>query len=74
MTTRKTRVSITNVGLPAPRWFKRLSKAVSILSNTAVVIMLALGYAEDSLIMLIVRVGISGLMSFIEALLVDSNE
>ena len=68
-----TKVSITNVGLPAPKWFKRLSKAVSILSNTAVVIMLALGYAEDSLIMLIARVGISGFMSFIEALLTDSD-
>ena len=68
------KVSITNVGLPAPRWFKRISKAVSILSNTAVVIMLGLGYAEDSLVMLVIRVGISGLMSFIEALLVDSND
>ncbi len=73
MTTRKAKVSITNVGLPAPKWFKRLSKAVSILSNTAVVIMLALGYAEDSLVMLIARVGISGFMSFIEALLTDSE-
>ena len=68
-----TKVSITNVALPAPKWFKRLSKAVSILSNTAVVIMLALGYAEDSLIMLVARVGISGFMSFIEALLTDSD-
>lgn len=69
-----TKVSITNVALPAPKWFKRLSKAVSILSNTAVVIMLALGYAEDSLIMLIARVGISGLMGTIEALLTDNND
>lgn len=68
-----TKVSITNVALPAPKWFKRLSKAVSILSNTAVIIMLALGYAEDSLIMLMARVGISGFMSFIEALLTDSD-
>lgn len=68
------KVSITNIGLPAPRWFKRLSKAVSILSNTTVAIMLLAGYAEDSLVMLVLRIGISGLMSGIEALLTDSNE
>lgn len=69
-----TKVSIKNINSTPPKWFKRLNKSVSILSNTAVVIMLALGYAEDSLIMLIARVGISGLMGTIEALLTDNND
>lgn len=65
---------MAKISIKKPQWFKRVNKAVSILSNTAVVIMLALGYAEDSLVMLIARVGISGLMGFLEALLTDSEE
>lgn len=52
--------------LPKYEQFLKISKAVSILSNTLVIIFLGLGYSEDSLILLISRVGISGLMSIIE--------
>ena len=52
--------------LPNKQKFQKISKAVSIISNTLVIILLGLGFEENSLILLIARVGISGLMSAIE--------
>jgi len=66
-------VHYKNVNCPEPRWFRRLKNAVSTASNTVVILLLATGYSEDSLTILYVRVGISGLMSFIGALLSDSE-
>lgn len=70
----KTTISRKNVKCPAPLWFIRLKKAVSRLSNTAVIILLASGYGEESLMILWIRVGISGVLDAIEMLLSDTEE
>lgn len=53
--------------------FTKIKNAVSILSDTTVVILLALGYAENSLVILICRVGISGIMNAINVFLKDEE-
>lgn len=52
-----------------PFWFTKAKNVVSILSDTAVVMLLALGYADNSMEILICRVGISGIMNALNALL-----
>lgn len=53
--------------------FTKIKNAVSILSDTAVVMLLALGYAENSMEILICRVGISGIMNTINVFLKEEN-
>jgi hypothetical protein len=53
--------------------FTKIKNAVSILSDTAVVILLALGYAENSMEILICRVGISGIMNALNVFLKDEE-
>lgn len=69
-----TTISIRNTSKPAPRWFRRTKKAVTILSDTAVIILLALGHAENSLAMLLIRVGLSGLLTAMESLLANGED
>lgn len=60
---------------PAPRWFRKTKQALTLLADTACVILLAMGHSEDSLIMLILRVGLSGVLQSLEIVLSeDSNQ
>jgi hypothetical protein len=59
---------------PAPKWFRKTKKAVSILSDSACVMLLAMGQAENSLVILWCRVGISALMNALEAVLVEDDD
>jgi hypothetical protein len=62
---------IERAASPAPKWFRKLKKALTLLADTAVVILLAMGYAENSLLMLCLRVGLSGALQSLEAILVE---
>ena len=62
---------ITRVSSPAPKWFRKTKRALTLLSDTAIVILLSMGYAENSLILLYLRVGLSGVLQAVEAILVD---
>lgn len=64
-------VSIKNVRKKAPSTFIKAKKAVSILSNAAVVMLLAMGHAENSTAMLIARVAISAVMEAVEAVIAE---
>lgn len=67
-----TTVSLTgaNINNPAPQWFTKTKSAVSILSNTAVIILLAAGIAKDNaLLILILRTGISGVFDALNGVL-----
>jgi len=69
----QTTFSTDNTGKPAPKWFRKLKKALTILSDTTAIILLALGYAENSLIMLMCRIGLSGVLESCEALLANGE-
>lgn len=58
----------------APKWFRKLKRASTILADGAVVMMLAMGYTENSLIILWCRVGLSTGLQALEAVLVESDE
>ena len=62
---------IERANKPAPAWFRKTKKALTLLSDTAVVILLAMGFAENSLLMLCLRVGLSGVLQALEAVLVE---
>lgn len=65
---------VENVNKPAPRWFRKTKKAITLLSDTACVMLLSMGHAENSFIMLWCRVGISGVLQSLEAILANGEE
>jgi len=75
MTTKKNEitVSLKNVSSPAPRWFRKLKKAVTILADTSTIILLSIGYSEESLLILILRVGLSGIFEATESILANGE-
>lgn len=56
-----------------PNWFRKLDKVISLTSNTAILVLLAMGYTEDSLIMLIVRIITSYIMSLLDIFITDTS-
>jgi hypothetical protein len=70
----KITASIKNMNKPAPKWFRKLKRVTSLLSDSAIVILLALGYSDSSLIMLFCRVGISAVMNSLEVILANGEE
>lgn len=70
----QTTISPDNVHKPAPRWFRKLKRAVTVLSDTAVIMLLATGHEQNSIIMLWCRVGISGVLTALETLLANGED
>jgi len=65
---------LKNINKNTPVWFRKLRKAVTLISDATIVIMLGIGYTDNSLIMLVLRVGISAVMSSIEVFLTDEPD
>jgi hypothetical protein len=59
---------------PAPRWFRKLKKALTLLADTACVILLTMGFQENSFLMLCLRVGLSGVLQSLEIILSGDEE
>ena len=68
-----TTISRKNIYKSAPVWFRKTKKALTILQDTTVIILLALGQSEHSLLMLLIRVGLSGALTALEAVLADEK-
>lgn len=64
---------IQNFG-KTPTWFTRTKNALDILVDGAIVFLLALGHADSSLIMLILRIGYVYLMKSISTFLGEEKE
>lgn len=64
---------ISNIKKPAPKWFRILNRIWSPTENTVIVILLALGYTNESLAMLLIKVGSSYGRTLLEAVLVESE-
>ncbi|NCT92956.1 MAG: hypothetical protein GXC72_00905 [Chitinophagaceae bacterium] len=65
---------IENTKKPAPRWFRKTKRAAEMLSDTAIVMLISMGYAENSLVMLWLRVGLSGILNTLEMVLANGEE
>lgn len=61
------------VSQPAPKWFRKTKRATTLLSDTAIVMLLAMGYSDDSFLLLCLRVGVSGVLQTVEAILVEND-
>jgi len=64
---------LKNISKPAPKWFRKTQRVVGIAQDTIIVIMLAMGYSEQSLLMLIIRIGVSNLLKMVEAILKEDD-
>lgn len=69
-----TKKLISRINQNTPVWFRKLRKAITTLSDATIVILLGIGYTDDSLIMLVLRVGLSALMSSIEIFLTEEPD
>lgn len=65
--------SPNNFNTPAPVLFTKINTAVSQLTNAAIVILLAMGYTDNSLVLLIIKVGTSAIMGALGAFLAPSS-
>lgn len=66
--------SINNANKPAPKWFRKTKRALTMLSDSAIVMLLARGYTENSVVMLWIRVGLSGVLNTLEVVLANGEE
>lgn len=64
-------LSRKNINKSKPKWFLKLKKVVTLLSDASVIILLGIGYADNSLLILLIRVGISALLESIQILISD---
>jgi hypothetical protein len=69
-----TTIKLSNGSKPAPRWFRKTKRALTILADTAVIMMLSMGFAENSFIMLWCRVGLSGVLMALETILANGED
>lgn len=75
MTTKKPHNKLMNkLNQNTPSWFRKIKKAVGIISDATIVILLGMGYAEDSLILLVIRVGVSSILNTIEIFLSEAPD
>lgn len=63
-----------NIKKPAPRWFQKLKKIISLTTNTVIVGLLLAGYENESLLLLMIKLGSSYLMQLLDTLLADETE
>lgn len=54
---------------PAPRWFRLTKKIVSLTLNTVILVLLALGYSSESVLMLLIKIGESYLGNLFDTIL-----
>jgi hypothetical protein len=63
-----------NINKAAPVWFTKTKNAISVLADAAVVILLSAGLAKDnSLLILVIRVGISAVFNALNSVLADDT-
>ena len=70
----KTTISINNASRPAPRWFRKIRKALEYLIDAAIVILMATGHTENSVLILILRVGMNAVFNALETVLANGEE
>lgn len=63
-----------NINKRKPLWFIKLKRIVTVLSDAAIVILLGVGFSENSLILLILRLGVSAILNSIEIFLSDEDD
>ena len=67
-------VSVQNASKPAPRWFRKFKKIFSNLENATIIVLMARGFAADSFVLLLIKVGTSTVLENMETILANGEE
>lgn len=62
-----------NLKRPAPRWFRKLKRFLTPLVDGAIIILLASGFDDNSMLMLILRIGYGQIIIALEGLLANGE-
>ena len=67
-------ITLKNINKPAPRWFLKLKKIISLTTNTVILGLLLYGYEEQSFLLLIIKLGSSYLMQMLDTILGENEK
>jgi hypothetical protein len=67
-------LSIDNSGKQAPKWFRKFKKVFTNTETAAIIILLAMGYASESFLMLCIKTGSAWLLENLETVLADQAD
>lgn len=62
------KLSVNNYNQPTPVWFRKLKRAVSLTVTFGCALLLALGYTDQSLALIIIKLSESFLMNMLDIL------
>ena len=60
------KLSVNNIDKPSPVWFSKLKRAVSLTVTFGCALLLALGYTDQSLALIIIKLSESFLMNMLD--------
>jgi hypothetical protein len=69
-----TSMDIKNSGKPAPRWFRKFKKIWINTETAAIIILMAMGYAGEGLLILGLKTGTSWLLENLETILANGDD
>ena len=64
---------ISNIAKPPPKWFRIMNRIWSPTENTVLLTLLALGYTEQSVYMVIFKIASGYFRSLLDAILVENQ-
>lgn len=67
-------LSVNNSGKQAPKWFRKFKKIFTNTETAAIIILLAMGYASESFMMLCIKTGSAWLLENLETVLAEPEE
>ncbi|MFT3679415.1 MAG: hypothetical protein QM791_04030 [Ferruginibacter sp.] len=59
---------------PAPKWFRKFKNIFTDTENSLILILLAMGYGAESLVILLIKVGTSWILRTLETILTNGEE
>lgn len=69
-----TNIGLDSIGKPAPKWFRKFKKIWTNTENASIVILLAMGYSSESLLILGIKTGTSWFLENLETILSNGEE
>lgn len=68
------KISTSNSGRPAPKWFRKFRKIFTHTENFAMGVLLTLGYGDQSVVMLLVKLSTSFILDVFDTLLGNGEQ
>jgi hypothetical protein len=64
-------MNVSNSGRQAPKWYRKFKKIFTNTENTAIVVLMMMGYGADSMTILLLKVGTSYVLENLDTLLAE---